>query len=70
MDSNIRKQVIDIDATEVSDETLARLKAELRDQHDETISEIVTVETLVIDAKPDSGLDSHATIYTETNTNE
>lgn len=70
----LNKQVITLNPHEVRDETLAVLEDELRRQADQDIEDIKIMQTIVIDANTDGGLDSHATIFTtpstEVNANE
>jgi hypothetical protein len=61
-----RKRVIDLNPAQVRDETLAALEDEIRRQAEdiEDDTNMVTIDTLVIDTRTDGGLDSHATVFT------
>lgn len=70
MQSNFKKRVIHLDPHEVQDETLAALEAEIRDQTDDELGEIESIDTVVLDSNTDlGGLDSHATVFTKINDN-
>lgn len=58
------KRVIDLDPHAVDDETLAAIETEIRRQSDDDLNEIEIFDVLVLDGRPDGGLDSHATIFT------
>jgi hypothetical protein len=65
--SNLQRRVIEVDPYEVSDETLDALEHELIDQSDITPDmNIELVNSFVLDARPDGGLDSHATVFVST----
>lgn len=64
--NRLDKRVISLDASAVRDETLAALETEIRDQHDDELPDIELFHVLVLDARPDAGLDSHATVFVST----
>jgi len=62
--SNLQRRVIDLDPHVIDDETLDALERELTDQSDITPDmNIELVNSFVLDARPDGGLDSHATVF-------
>lgn len=69
MDTSPQRRVIDLDPVAVQDDTLAALDAEIRNQStaDVTDVDITAIATLVLDSDSD-GLDSHAVIFTDSNT--
>jgi hypothetical protein len=59
----LTKRVISLDPFEVQDETLAALESEIKSQANDDLPDIEQISSIVIDAKQDGGLDSHATIF-------
>ena len=60
----LTKRVISLDPFKVKDETLAALESEIKSQANDDLPDIDQISSIVIDAKQDGGLDSHATIFT------
>lgn len=58
------RRVISLNPFAVDDELLAAIEAEVTAQSEDAISNIEAIDTLVLDTKQDSGLDSHATVLT------
>ena len=63
--NNHEKRVIDLDPYAVTDETLDALESEIRRQTDHDLDTIELFHVFVLDARPDDGLDSHATVFTD-----
>ncbi len=58
------RRVISLNPFTVDDELLAAIEAEVTAQSEDDIQHIEAIDTLVLDTNQDSGLDSHATIFT------
>lgn len=61
--NDLEKRVIDLDPFEVRDETLDAIETEIRKQTDNDLDHIERFDVLVLDGRPNGGLDSHATIF-------
>jgi len=66
----LTKRVISLDPFKVQDETLAALESEIKSQANDEPPDIEQISSIVIDAKQDGGLDSHATIFTSSGGDE
>jgi hypothetical protein len=63
------KRTIPLNPHRVSEETLRALEREVDAQHDDQI-DVAVLDSFVLDTTEDGGLDSHATVFTDSNSDE